>query len=960
MTPFRALYTASIPLLICVLIGGCPQSGNPTEFIAGDTGDPVTLGATASVTVLAPVSDFSIAGGTPVEVVWRAIATSRFSVVNIIFDADQNPDNGNEIEVITGLSISESSVLLDTTALDAGDYFVGVVLEEIGEIRASGYAPGLITINERPELFFTSPRDNFAFDRTEKLTPRFNVAWQVDDPDSIVTVRIFLDPDTTANGNEVLLRESNSQSGDSFDFDLPTAAFDPGEYRLLALVSDGVDTFSFYAPGSIRLRSRLAGFIDLRDLSIPEGGLSGAVFEGFNPRDNAGSFVSSTKDVDGDGFDDFIMLAQFGKPFYDTNIQRTGVGEAYFIYGRANRFSGRINLNSTGTLFRGEVFAGVPEVSDPIRPSRGITSFAVLSDWDRDGLREFAFGLPFTDSLSVARLTDINAPLDASGYFRSGAVVIASASCLRPDLAFPGRSVINLGTIGTVAHETCDIGDQDCAEGFYGPKAPTVAFIRGIGQEIDQGRGTSFHRHLVCPGAATPNFGGARFGCRFSSNDFNDQFGETVSAWDFDSIIMSVPNRDPGIASTDALAQDLSIPGAGVISVYFCDVKAGFYPWTDENGPGVNNEIGYPGIPIAGHVNVVPHGGPYHYIIDDLRQFPTVVGPRQGSPGYWVDIDDSQPCNPQIAGGIDTPDYSVRFWSNQAGARLSNAKGVNDFNADGLLDMVIGAPFIEDGAGACFLVLGRLRDLVRSGEMQVEELALPMDSSDPPSRRVFDGIRVLGSPGTRLGQSQDSAGDFNGDGVADVVIGSPLVNSRRGGATVLFGSRDIINLTQGEILVDDIAPRRLGVTFVGEDEGDLAGARVTGCGDIDGDGNDDIIIAAPNRSIQLDTDLDGTLEIDRNECGVVYLIYGSPDLRGTLNLSEVGSEALPGAVFIGPDSARYLGAGIGLQGDRSTGIAGAGDVDGDGRDDLLFGAVTASPRDRQEAGEVYLLYGTGD
>ena len=244
--------------------------------------------------------------------------------------------------------------------------------------------------------------------------------------------------------------------------------------------------------------------------------------------------------------------------------------------------------------------------------------------------------------------------------------------------------------------------------------------------------------------------------------------------------------------------------------------------------------------------------------------------------------------------------------------------------------------------------------------MQLEELALPMNGPDSSQERIFNGIRVVGSPNERLGQSQDDAGDFNNDGLADVLIGSPLLNSRQGGAAVFFGSRDAINLTQEEIPFTELPERGLGVIFVGEEYGDLAGARVATAGDVNGDGNDDILIAAPNRSVRLDGDLDGTVEIDRTECGVVYLIYGSPDLTGTISLSLIGTEQLPGAVFIGRNSQDQLGAGLGEHGDRSFGIASGGDVNGDGFGDILLGSVTASPRDCARAGEAYLLYGAGD
>ena len=98
MKPLRRLLLGLIGLATAATqLGGCPPAGLPLEFIEGGTGGRATIGDVASVTVFSPVSDLAITGGTPVQVNWQAIATTRSATVDLIFDLDQNPDNDNEI-----------------------------------------------------------------------------------------------------------------------------------------------------------------------------------------------------------------------------------------------------------------------------------------------------------------------------------------------------------------------------------------------------------------------------------------------------------------------------------------------------------------------------------------------------------------------------------------------------------------------------------------------------------------------------------------------------------------------------------------------------------------------------------------------------------------------------------------------------------------------------------------------
>lgn len=215
------------------------------------------------------------------------------------------------------------------------------------------------------------------------------------------------------------------------------------------------------------------------------------------------------------------------------------------------------------------------------------------------------------------------------------------------------------------------------------------------------------------------------------------------------ALMISVPGRDPAVSTASP-----SAPGAGVVSVYY--PTRGFNPWNVEDA-------------------LLPHGGPFHYVLDDFLW----------SPGYTSDPDNAEPCQSIISERLPDWTRTARFYGSQPGAAVGNAVAVDDFNADGLSDLLVGSPLRDDGAGATFIIFGRIPPLVVGSELSLEELGLPMESLEKP--RIFDGLRVVGTPGTRLGQSQNRAGDFNNDGIADVIIGSPLVNQHRGGAAVFFG-----------------------------------------------------------------------------------------------------------------------------------------------------------------------------
>ena len=204
-----------------------------------------------------------------------------------------------------------------------------------------------------------------------------------------------------------------------------------------------------------------------------------------------------------------------------------------------------------------------------------------------------------------------------------------------------------------------------------------------------------------------------------------------------------------------------------------------------------------------------------------------------------------------------------------AGTGFATA-GVGDVNGDGLADVAIGDPDASNNgrpySGSAWIVFGQTSstdvDLFQLGTHQLR----------------IDGARG-GDPGyvgDQAGWALDGAGDVNGDGRADVVLGAPGAsdNGRRfsGSAFVVFGKSstanvDLAALGAGGIRIDGAGG---GTPPVPPDDpgtlGDQAGFSVAGGGDMTGDGRPDVLVGAPG------TDYNG-----RSNSGSVYLVsFGAP------------------------------------------------------------------------------------
>ncbi len=245
--------------------------------------------------------------------------------------------------------------------------------------------------------------------------------------------------------------------------------------------------------------------------------------------------------------------------------------------------------------------------------------------------------------------------------------------------------------------------------------------------------------------------------------------------------------------------------------------------------------------------------------------------------------------------------------ADQAGSYVGTA---GDVNGDGTADLLIGAPYHDaSGAdsGAIYVVSGPATGLIQLNS-------------------VTAMAKIVGErAGNVAGFAVEGAGDVNGDGVADLLIGAREAgtsSSKRGRAYLMLGPvSGSVSLSTADLIFD------------GESNEDHAGTAVTGLGDVNADGLADVAIGAP--------------ESDRggSNAGAVYLIHGvarsAEDPSSTLSLADAN------AILVGEAAGDAAG--------RS--ISEVGDMEHDGFDDLLVGAPYNDSRG-STAGSAYLVSGT--
>ncbi|PJI92631.1 FG-GAP repeat protein [Yoonia maricola] len=267
--------------------------------------------------------------------------------------------------------------------------------------------------------------------------------------------------------------------------------------------------------------------------------------------------------------------------------------------------------------------------------------------------------------------------------------------------------------------------------------------------------------------------------------------------------------------------------------------------------------------------------------------------------GNAVDLDDIE-----VGTGGFVINGSASF--EKAGMSVSNA---GDVNGDGFDDLFVGTENATEtgasavgGDGAGYVVFGK----ADGAAVEISDI-----------KDGIGGFSITGADANdRAGISVSNAGDVNGDGFDDLIIGAKFADpngSASGTSYVVFGKVDGITI--------DLADVELGTggfAIHGISAADNAGLSVSNAGDVNGDGLDDLIVGAP--FADLDDTLSGSLS------GSSYVVFGKAD-GSAVELSDV-VDGIGGFAFEGTQGREQVG--------RS--VSAAGDINGDGLADLIVGS----------------------
>lgn len=714
--------------------------------------------------------------------------------------------------------------------------------------------------------------------------------------------------------------------------------------------------------------------IDLNDVFAANG--NGFQMSGYDRYGAAGSAVSGGGDINGDGFDDVIVGA---RGVYDTG------GEAYVVFGRST-FNLDLELatlaDADGIIIQDNTFAA----------DTG-TSVSIAGDFNSDGLDDILVGQPKSN-------TDTGQNFLVRGFANAGVIDQLGGNGDENLVGATARDVI----VGGLGDDVIDgLGGNDTLGGGGGDDILAVTDLTF--QRLDGGIGEDTVR---LDAALTLDL-----------TALGDQGLRDIEAFDLNGANSSIILDDLSVLALSETSNTAKIDGDATSSLILADegdwtaVRATNAVVTLQNGAAlievstdVNFAAVFQGLPIAEFDLAALDGadgfrleGPSSY--SDFGAFVSdagdvngdgfedfIVGAPESTVGgvfrageAFIVFGSGAPFNPEILvqdlNGAD----GFRFVSEVAYDRVGVSVGAaGDLNGDGFADVVVGSYGGYYNSGETYVLFG-------------SDQAFPADVTSA-SLDGANGFSILGTDNQdRAGVTVDGAGDINGDGFDDIIIGAvnadPQARFRAGESYVVFGT------DAGFAASIDVAALdgSNGFAIQGGANYDYTGKVVSSAGDINGDGFADMqitdanggglrIVFGSNAPFGAALDLgalDGTQGFtvsganassinhagDINGDGFADFVIG--DRAADLGGADTGSGFVVfgqnGGLGVNLDLGTLDGSngfrldGITIDGFLGTSVAGAGDVNGDGFDDLIFGAPGSNGDGGAYAADSVVLFG---
>lgn len=599
---------------------------------------------------------------------------------------------------------------------------------------------------------------------------------------------------------------------------------------------------------------------------------------------NFGRCVASAGDVNGDGFSDVVI----GSPYYDISVLNKNEGAAFIYHGSASGIGNVVSQKVNGE--KAGAWMGY--------------SVASAGDVNGDGYSDIIVGEhEFTGSINEGA---------ALVFQGSASGVDAAAICnIRS-----GQADSDLGWSVRSAGDVNGDGFSDIIVGapfFDNPQINEgAAFIY---------HGSASGVNYVSSATLTANQNGSQMGYSVSS-------AGDVNGDGYDDVIVGAPYFDNGETNEGAAfiyygsASGISLNGFVTLEGNQAEANMGF----SVSGAGDVNGDGYADVVV---------GAPLY---DDAQANTGRVFIFHGSPGG---------LNPQAV-------LNLSF--NQLGCRFGHAAASGgDVNGDGFSDIVVGAPGYgngQNGEGAAFVYYGSGSGILNN--------ALILESN---------------KGGSFLGGSVSGAGDINGDGYSDVIAGAHFYNDGEvleGAAFVYYGSQSGINVQTGEILQINEAQAALGtsVSCAGDVNGDGFSDVIVGADHyIANQKMQGGAFVFHGSSSGVDPVAKTTLLSNKEAAHMGYAVSGAGDVNGDGYADVIvgapqynGGQAEEGALFVYHGSPAGINPVIAIEIEKNQGmaqlgyaVAGAGDINGDGYSDVIAG----SPFDAANvnAGQAFTFHG---